>query len=337
MKTSLLIKALQCKNEGRPPVWLMRQAGRYMPQYRALRAKHSFLEMCHTPELAATVTRLPIQVFGFDAAILFSDILVIPEALGVGLHFDEGKGPIIERPLQTAADIDNLPEPCIEEALAYVAEAIKILKGDLTVPLIGFCGAPFTLASYMIEGGASRDLKKTKKWMLQDPESFHRLLDKLATAALSYMRMQAKAGVHAFQIFDSWAHVLGHAQFREFVYPYLKKMVEGFRSTGVPVILFCRGSSVFAPDLAELNPAGISLDWNGDLKKIRASLPATVALQGNLDPDVLYAPQKMLRSEIKRMLRGMKGDPGYIFNLGHGIFPDVPVEAVHALVEAVQT
>lgn len=337
MKNSLLLKALHCKNEARPPVWLMRQAGRYMPQYRAIRAKHSFLEMCHTPELAAAVTKLPIQVFGFDAAILFSDILVIPEALGVGLHFDEGKGPIIERPLQTAEDIDNLPHINCAEALSFVGDAIRILRQDLTVPLIGFCGAPFTLASYMIEGGSSRDLKKTKKWMLQDPDSFHRLLDKLATCALQYMHLQAKAGVQAFQIFDSWAHVLGHAQFKEFVQPYLKKMVDGFRSTGIPVILFCRGSSVFAPDLAELCPAGISIDWNGDIGKIRASLPASVAIQGNLDPDILYAPQKMLRSEVRRLLRAMKDQPGYIFNLGHGIFPDISVDAVHALVETVQS
>jgi len=337
MKNSLLLKALHCQNDSRPPVWLMRQAGRYMPQYRAIRAKHSFLEMCHTPELAAAVTRLPIQVFGFDAAILFSDILVIPEALGVGLHFDEGRGPIIERPLQTAQDIDALPEPCIEEALGFVGEAIRLLREDLTVPLIGFCGAPFTLASYMIEGGSSRDLKKTKKWLLNDPESFHRLLDKLAHCALKYMHLQAKAGVQAFQIFDSWAHVLGHAQFREFVQPYLKKMVDGFRSTGIPVILFCRGSSVFAPDLAELQSAAISIDWNGDIRQIRASLPATVALQGNLDPDILYAPEKMLKSEVRRMLRAMKGEPGYIFNLGHGIFPDVSVDAVHNLVETIKS
>lgn len=336
MKNSLLLKALRCQNESRPPVWLMRQAGRYMPQYRAIRAKHSFLEMCHTPELSAAVTRLPIQVFGFDAAILFSDILVIPEALGVGLHFDEDKGPIIERPLHNAQDIDALPEPCIEETLGFVGAAIRLLREDLTVPLIGFCGAPFTLASYMIEGGSSRDLKKTKKWLLNDPESFHRLLDKLANCAIKYMHLQAKAGVQAFQIFDSWAHVLGYAQFQEFVMPYLKKMVDGFRSTGIPVILFCRGSSVFAPDLAQLQSAAISIDWNGDIRQIRASLPATVALQGNLDPDILYAPEKMLKSEVRRMLRAMKGDPGYIFNLGHGIFPDVPVESVHSLVETIK-
>lgn len=337
MKNSLLLKALQCQNKERPPVWLMRQAGRYMPQYRAIRAKHSFLEMCHDPELAARVTRLPIQVFGFDAAILFSDILVIPEALGLGLHFDEGKGPIIERPLQTAQDVDSLPDICVEEKLGFVGEAVRLLREDLSVPLIGFCGAPFTLASYMIEGGSSRDLKKTKQWMLREPESFHRLLGKLADCCLKYMHLQAKAGVQAFQIFDSWANVLGHAQFREFALPYLKMMVDGFRSTGIPVILFCRGSSVFATDLAELTPAGISLDWNGDIAKIRASLPASVALQGNLDPDILYAPQKLLRSEIRRLLKTMKGEPGYVFNLGHGIFPDVPVEAVHTLVETVQS
>lgn len=337
MNQSLLIKALHCQNKERPPVWLMRQAGRYMPQYRAIRAKYPFLEMCHDPEIASKVTRLPIQVFGFDAAILFSDILVIPEALGVGLHFDEGKGPVIERPLQTAQDIETLPKICVEEKLGFVRETVRLLREDLTVPLIGFCGAPFTLASYMIEGGSSRDLKKTKQWMFRSPESFHTLLDKLTTCCLDFMHLQARAGVQAFQIFDSWANVLGHSQFREFVQPYLKKLVEGFRSTGIPVILFCRGSSVFATDLAELSPAAISVDWNGDIGKIRASLPASVALQGNLDPDILYAPQKLLRAEIRRLLKTMKGDPGYIFNLGHGIFPDISVEAVHTLVETVKS
>jgi uroporphyrinogen decarboxylase len=313
----------------------MRQAGRYMPQYRAIRAKHSFLEMCHDPELAAEITQLPLRVFGFDAAILFSDILVIPEALGVGLRFEEQKGPIIERPLQTLQDIEQLPKPDMEQALGYVKKAIELLRPQLKVPLLGFCGAPFTVASYMIEGGASRDLKKTKQWMLREPASFHRLLDHIATCTIEYINLQADAGVHALQFFDSWAHVLSHGQFREFSLPYLAKLKAGLKKP-LPVILFCRGSSVFAPDLAELTPAAISVDWNGDMARVRSVVPPSIALQGNLDPDFLYAPRKLLQTEIKRLLKQMKGDPGYIFNLGHGIHPDVSPEAVQTLVETVQ-
>lgn len=334
--SKLLIEALNGRNTSRPPVWLMRQAGRYMPQYRKIRAIHSFLEMCHTPELAAAVTMLPVQAFNMDAAILFSDILVILEPFGVGLRFEEGVGPVIERPLSSAADVDGLPDHPIEMTLDYIVETIKLLKSSLKVPLIGFCGGPFTVASYMIEGRSTRDLKKTKQWMLRDPESFHRLLNLLTDRTISYINMQVKAGVHAIQIFDSWAHVLAHAQFREFSLAYLNKIMKGVKNSRIPIILFCRGSSVFAPQLAELNPAAVSLDWNSDIGHMRTLISPKVSLQGNLDPDILYAPQRMIQKEVKKMLRKMKGDPGYIFNLGHGIAPDVPVDAVKMLVETVQ-
>lgn len=333
--TNLVLDALQCRNQGRAPVWLMRQAGRYMPQYRAIRKKHSFLEMCHDPELAAEITLLPIRVFGFDAAILFSDILVIPEALGVGLRFEETKGPIIERPLETVQDIERLPRPSIPQSLHFVKEAIQLLRPQLKVPLLGFCGAPFTVASYMIEGGTSRDLKKTKQWMMREPKSFHNLLNHIADCTIDYLNLQVEAGVQAVQFFDSWAHVLSHGQFREFCLPYLAKLKAGLKKP-LPVIFFCRGSSVFAPDLAELSPSAISIDWNGDLKKMRSAISPTIALQGNLDPDFLYAPPKLLQKEIKRLLKAMKGEPGYIFNLGHGIHPDVTPDAVKTLVETVQ-
>ena len=332
---NLVLDALHCKNSGRTPVWLMRQAGRYMPQYRAIRAKHSFLEMCHDPELASQITLMPIRTFGFDAAILFSDILVIPEALGVGLRFEEAKGPIIERPLETLGDIERLPKIDVHHSLGYVKEAIKLLIPQLKVPLLGFCGAPFTVASYMIEGGTSRDLKKTKQWMLREPASFHKLLDHIATCTIDYINMQAEAGVQALQFFDSWAHVLSHGQFREFSLPYLAKLKNGLKKA-LPVILFCRGSSVFAPDLAEIHPAAISIDWNGDLQRIRSAIPSSIALQGNLDPDYLYAPRRLLQREIRRVLKQMKGEPGYIFNLGHGIHPDILPDAVKTLVETVQ-
>lgn len=332
---TLLLDALQCRNTSRAPIWLMRQAGRYMPEYRALREKHSFLEMCHNPELVAKVTMLPISAFGMDAAILFSDILVIPEALNVGLRFDEGKGPIIDRPLSTAIDVDKLPNVDMREALDYVCKGIRLLTPGLKVPLIGFCGAPFTLASYMIEGKTNREMRKTKQWLLSDPDSFHRLLEKLANHAITYLEMQIEAGVQAVQIFDSWAGVLGHSQFQEFSLAYMDKIVKKIKPQ-VPIILFCRGSSTFAPDIAKIGPSAISIDWNANMGALRPLIPPNIALQGNLDPDLLYAPLPILRKEVIKLLEAMHGDPGYIFNLGHGITPDVPVDNVRALVEYVQ-
>jgi uroporphyrinogen decarboxylase len=332
---SLFLDALRCRNMGRPPVWIMRQAGRYMASYRAIRSKHSFLEMCHHPELIAEVTLLPIRQFGFDAAILFSDILVIPEALGLGLHFEEGKGPIIQRPICSREDIKRLGTPNIA-SLDYVRKGIEILKKELKIPLIGFCGAPFTVASYMIEGGSSRDLKKTKQWMLSDSTSFHQLLKIIADWSIAYLRMQIRAGVEAVQIFDSWANYLAHHQFREYSLAYLKYILNGLKETKVPNILFCKGSSVFASQLSEINPSGIGLDWNCDITQMRTIVPKNIALQGNLDPDILYAPKEVIRGEVTRILEGMKGDPGYIFNLGHGIHPDIPEEAVRFLVETIK-
>lgn len=332
---TLLIDALNCRNEGRTPIWLMRQAGRYMPEYRALRQKHSFLDMCHKPELIAEVTQLPIRVFGMDAAILFSDILVIPEALKVGLHFEDGKGPIIERPLSCGKDVDKLPQIDVKCSLKYVAQGIRLVQPTLNVPLIGFCGAPFTLASYMIEGETNREMRKSKQWMMRDPESFHRLLAKLCDLAIEYLEMQVDAGVQAVQIFDSWAGVLGYSQFQEFSLAYMKKIVDRLKPK-VPVILFCRGSSTFAPDMAKVAPNAISLDWNANMAGMRPRIPPSIALQGNLDPDVLYAPIPTLRNEVNKLLKSMYHDPGYVFNLGHGINPDVSVDTVKALVECVQ-
>lgn len=335
MKKNLFLNALKCQNAERPPIWIMRQAGRYMPEYRAIRANYSFLEMCHQPELVAEITQLPIRLLDMDAAILFSDILVIPEALGVGLRFEEGVGPIIERPLKTAADVESLPDINIRDSLKYVEEAIKLVNPELSVPLLGFCGAPFTVASYMIEGGSSRDFKKTKQWMLREPESFHRLLQKIADCSIAYLQMQAEAGVDAVQIFDSWAYALGHSQFREFSLRYLEYIVRALPD--VPVIVFCRGASVFASQLAEIAPAGISVDWQADITKMRSCIPSKIAIQGNLDPDILYASPQVIQKEAGRILKAMRGDPGYIFNLGHGIHPDTPVEAVKTLVECVKS
>lgn len=331
----LLIRALECRNESRPPVWLMRQAGRHLASYRALRQKYSFLDMCHHPDLIAEVTLLPVQAYQMDAAILFSDILVIPEALQVGVRFEDQVGPIIERPITQAAQIVALPDPCDLSALNFVQEGIKRLKPLLHVPLIGFCGAPFTVASYMVEGKTSRDFKKTKRWMFNDPQGFHQLLRKIADWSIAYLNLQIDAGVEALQIFDSWANSLAYRQFQEFSLGYLDYILKGLKKP-VPVILFCRGSSVFAPQLATIQPNGIGLDWNCCLSQMRQLIPSSIALQGNLDPDLLYAPLSKIKEEVNSLLDKMKGERGFIFNLGHGIFPDVSEEAVRTVVECVQ-
>lgn len=329
-----LLLALKGQNYDRPPMWLMRQAGRYLPEYRALRAKHAFLEMCHQPELITEVTQLPLRRFAFDAAILFSDILVVAEALGRPFAFIDGRGPVLTHPLQSAQDVESLPEGGVD-LLEFVANGIRLLKPQLQVPLIGFCGGPFTVASYLIEGGTSRDWRKTKRWMFSDPKSFHQLLARIADVSIAYLNMQIAAGIDVVQIFDSWAHVLAYPQFREFSLTYMRRILEGIGEQ-VPTILFCRGSCLYAEDLASLSPAGIGLDWTGDIKAIRARLGSKPALQGNLDPDILYAPQATLRRAVDDLLQSMRGDPAYIFNLGHGILPDVPLESVETLVDCVK-
>lgn len=333
---TLLIDALHCRNKDRTPVWLMRQAGRYMPEYRALRKKHSFTEMFRTPELIVEVTELPIHRFGFDAAILFSDILVIPDALGVGLRFEDQKGPIIERPVRNVEDVKKLPSPVIAEKLDFVAKGIRELKKRLKVPLLGFCGAPFTVASYMIEGGTSKDFKLTKQWMIRDRESFELLLDKICKSTCEYVDLQIENGVDALQIFDSWAWCLDHRHFRDISLKYIDRLLKHVNGR-VPVIVFCRGSSVFAKTISEVKPSAISVDWNADISRLRKELPSGIALQGNLDPDILYGDPATVRRHVKELLDSMKGDPGYIFNLGHGIHPDIPTESVQTLVDTVKT
>lgn len=332
----LFLQALQGRNISGPPIWLMRQAGRHLASYRALRQRYSFLDMCHEPDLITRVTLLPIEAYEMDAAILFSDILVIPEAMGVGLRFEDHVGPLIERPIVSRQDIAALPAQADLSKLQFVAQGIRQLKSQLNVPLIGFCGAPFTVASYMIEGKSSRDLKMTKHWMFRDPQGFHALLKKIGEWSIAYLHLQIEAGVDAIQIFDSWAHYLAHHQFREFSLAYLQFLLQGIRQTGIPIMLFCRGSSVFAPQLAELEPAGIGLDWNCQMAQMRRMIPCPIALQGNLDPDILYAPLSHLESEVYRLLEEMEGDPAFIVNLGHGVPPDVSEQAVKTLVNCVK-
>jgi uroporphyrinogen decarboxylase len=330
----LFLKALQGKNtSSRPPIWIMRQAGRYMFEYRALRERFSFLQLCENPELIFNVTLLPIKAFDFDAAILFSDILLIAKVLGFSLRFEENVGPIIDNPLQSADDLRHLAKNNVKEVLSYVFQAIRHIKQELKVPLIGFAGAPFTIASYLIEGKATKNFKKTKLWMLKDPESFSLLLKILADVTQEYLKAQIDAGVDAVQLFDSWAHVLADKQFQEFCLPTTESILLGIKPH--PVILFCRGSSVFARHLALLHPSAISLDWQCDIAHMRSMLGKNICLQGNLDPDILYSDAPQVSKEASSILQKMKSDPAFIFNLGHGIHPDTPRENVQALVECV--
>ena len=333
----LFLDALRCENRSRPPVWLMRQAGRYMPEYRALRKKHDLLTMFHEPELISQVTRLPIDMLGVDAAILFADILLVCESLGKKLRFEEGRGPVISEPLRCAADVDQLPPSDVSWGYRGIAEGIRLLKADLEVPLIGFSGAPFTIASYLIEGGSSKHFLHTRKWAWSDPESFHRLLERVSDSIIEALNLQIDAGVDAIQIFDSWAQVLNQRDFRSFCLPYYRRIMDGLSNPDIPVILFGRGSSVFYREMATVNPAAVSVDWNCDLRTVRDQVPSHIAVQGNLDPYLLYAPEAVLRERVEEILQNMEGEPGYIFNLGHGIFPDVPVSSVRLVVDTIKS
>lgn len=328
---SLFLDALEFKNQKRPPVWLMRQAGRYMPSYRALREKYSFLELCHQPELITQVTRLPIEEFGFDAAILFSDILMVPEALGFEIHFDQG-GPIVSNRLTSEKDMEHFSLNGLEERLSFLPKAIQELK-KFPTPLIGFAGGPFTLASYLIEGKTSRELNTTKKWAYQNPKSFSQIITLLEQAVIASLKLQAEAGCDALQIFDSWAGGLPPEHFHKWCLEPLRRITLALNK---PLIYFCRGSSYLAPQIAQAGVTAISIDWLFPISTIRSSLPLT-PLQGNLDPEALYLPQDLLVKEVKKILHSMDKDPGYIFNLGHGILPDVPYKNVKALVDTIQS
>lgn len=323
----LLMDALQCRNQGRPPIWLMRQAGRYLPEYRAMRRGRSLLEMFHCPKTIVETTELPLEVLKVDAAILFSDILTVFDGMQIRYDFQEDIGPVVF----DSADAVEMRNPY--DAYSRILQAIQILKKRLSVPLLGFAGAPFTVASYLIEGKSSRDLKKTKQLLYREPETFNRLLDQITEATIAYLKCQIEAGVDAVQLFDSWANSLGIWEFREYCLKPMQKILEAVEA---PMILFCRGSSLFAPELASLNPAAISIDWSGDLPAIRKSIPKTIALQGNLDPMLLYGSQTHIAAAIDRLLDGMHGDPGYIFNLGHGLLPDIPVKNVKFMVDYVR-
>jgi uroporphyrinogen decarboxylase len=332
-----LLNALQGKNFASPPVWLMRQAGRYMPQYQTIRKKHALKKMFFTPEIAAEVTKLPVDILGVDAAILFSDILVVVEALGRGLDYVDGKGPIIERVVGSSKDLAEFPSDAeVRAKLEPIAQTIRLLTPDLDVPLIGFAGGPLTVASYMIEGGSSKDFKRMRQWLYCDPEGFDQLMQRLTDVTIDYLTMQVEAGVQVIQIFESWAGILTPHHFSRYSLCYLEQIVEAMNKLSVPTILFCKGANSSIKEIVAAGPAGISVDWQCDLGEIRKVVPSNIALQGNLDPYALYARKEILEEEVDQILRAMRGDPAFIFNLGHGITPDAPVDNVRRVVDWVK-
>jgi uroporphyrinogen decarboxylase len=318
------------------PVWLMRQAGRYMEEYRKLRAQHDFLELCKQPDLAAEITVTPVERLGVDAAILFADILLILEPLGVGLEYSKGDGPVIHRPVRSARDVDSLRSFDPGRELSFVYEAVKKIRTALNdkVPLIGFAGAPFTMASYLIEGGCSRNYVHTKKLFYSAPDAWRRLMEMLARLVAEYLNHQIAAGAQAIQIFDSWAGCLAPGDYAHFAMPYTKAVIDTI-TPGVPVINFSTGT---AGSLKQIRSSGgdvIGLDWRVNLDEGWATVGHDVAVQGNLDPVALFGSPKEIKSRAADILRRAAGRPGHIFNLGHGVLPETPVDHVIALIDAV--
>ncbi len=342
LKNDTFIKALLKQPVAYTPVWMMRQAGRYLPEYRQVREQAgSFLNLCTNPELACEVTLQPLRRFNFDAAILFSDILTIPDAMGLGLYFTEGEGPKFTHPLRTAADINKLPIPDPEQELRYVMDAVRLIRKNLagSVPLIGFSGSPWTLATYMVEGGSSKTFHRVKGLMFEQPKLMHIMLDKLAQSVASYLNAQIAAGAQAIMLFDTWGGVLSTEDYQEFSLYYAKQVrsllntnVDGQR---IPTILFSKGGGQWLEMMTDAGYDALGLDWQTDIANARARVGGQVALQGNLDPIALYAPPEVITEKVKTILQQYGQGSGHIFNLGHGILPDINPDHVKAMVDAV--
>ena len=340
----LFLRACRREPTPRVPIWMMRQAGRYMADYMAVRAKVSFLELCRTPELACQVTMQPIDRFGFDAAILFSDILVVLPPMGLEVEFGDG-GPHLPSPIRTSADVERLAVPDPADSLSYVMEAVRQIRRALAgrVPLIGFAGAPFTLATYAVEGGGSKNYERTKSMMFADPEAFHRVLDRLARTVAAYLEAQVEAGAEAVQLFDSWAGILAPGDFREFALRYVREIVDLLRGSrtwavtgGVPIIYFVNGCAPYLDDVARSGADVLGVDWRVDLGDVRRRLGDRMAVQGNLDPTALFAPEDRLRRRVAEVLGSAGAAPGHIFNLGHGILPPTDPDRVQLVVDTVR-
>jgi len=337
-KNDLLIRAAKRKPVERTPIWLMRQAGRYMPEYRELREKAGdFKRFYKDVELSVKATLLPYHILGVDALIIFSDILTPLESIGMKFEFKEGEGPVFENPIRTADDIEKLREFDVEN-VSFVGRIIEEVRKeiDYKLPVIGFCGAPFTLAAYMIEGKTSRDFKKTKVFMYERSDEFKRLLNKLTDMLIEYLNFQIKSGADAVQIFDSWAGYLSPDDYREFALPSIKKLISSLKRDYQPVIHFTKGVAGFFEDMITSGADVYSVDWMVDLKNVKKKLNSKAAVQGNLDPIVLYAGKNVIKREAIKILEKWGNDTGHIFNLGHGLMPDMSVENVKFLVDVVK-
>ena len=342
LSNDTFLRALRREPVEYTPVWMMRQAGRYLPEYRATRARAgSFMELCRNPELACEVTLQPLDRFPLDAAILFSDILTVPDAMGLGLYFAEGEGPHFERPVQNAADVERLGVPDPEDGLRYVMDAVSTIRRALDgrVPLIGFSGSPWTLATYMVEGGGTKNFAKSKAMMFDRPELMHALLAKVADAVTAYLNAQIARGAQAAMVFDTWGGVLSPGDYREFSLRYMERIVDGLTREAegrrVPVVLFTKGGGQWLDRMAETGCDALGVDWTTDLADARRMVQGKVALQGNLDPCTLYASPERIRREVGRVLASYGSGSGHVFNLGHGIHPDADPEHAGAMVAAV--
>jgi|Deesub1362A_J573_1020465.scaffolds.fasta_scaffold00396_9 uroporphyrinogen decarboxylase len=328
-----------CRGESVPytPVWLMRQAGRYLRQYQKIRKKVDFLTLCKTPELAAEVTIQPIEALGVDAAILFSDILIPVEAMGMALRFYEKRGPVFKNPVRRRQDVERLLIPEPEEALSFVMDTIRLLRRELKVPLIGFSGAPFTLATYMIEGGTSKNFLLTKRMIFESPEVYRSLMEKITETVTRYLKAQISAGAQAVQLFDTWAGVLSPHDYREYALPYVKSVIGAIKSiaSGVPVIYFVGQCAGLLEEIRGCGADVIGVDWRINLDDAIKRLGRRFAVQGNLDPCALFLPPAEIEGRIRDILRRASSSRGHIFNLGHGVLPETPVENVVAMVEMV--
>ena len=344
LKNDRYLRALQCLPVDYTPIWMMRQAGRYLPEYRQLRAKAGdFMTMCQTPELACEATLQPLQRFDLDAAIIFSDILTIPDAMGLGLYFETGEGPKFKKTISCLNDITQLPVPDPEQSLTYVMDAIRLTKQELDgkVPLIGFSGSPWTLATYMVEGGSSRTFTKIKKMLYCEPKALHLLLEKLANSVALYLNAQIAAGAQSIMIFDTWGGALSHQSYRNFSLHYMQLIISQLKrgkksqniTSYIPVTLFTKGGGLWLDAISSSGCDAIGVDWTVDLNQIDQK--GNIAIQGNLDPAILYANQETIASNVESVLAEFGHYNGHIFNLGHGIHQDIPIEHVQYLVDAV--
>ena len=342
LKNDRYLKALLRQPVDRTPVWIMRQAGRYLPEYREVRAKAGdFMTLCSTPELACEVTLQPLRRFDLDAAILFSDILTIPDAMGLGLYFSEGEGPKFTRTIDSASDVDKLSIPDPADKLSYVTDAVSLIRKELdgSVPLIGFAGSPWTLATYMVEGGSSKTFSKVKALLFEDPTSAHTLMSKLADSVALYLNAQIEAGAQAVMVFDSWGGALTTPHYKAFSLTYMQQIVDQLirekDGQKIPVVLFTKGGGMWLSEIADTGCDGVGLDWSVDINIARRQIGDRVALQGNMDPAIMATNPEVIRQEVSRILADFGHGSGHVFNLGHGITPNIIPDNVAALVDAV--